>query len=505
MGGQITRRGLVAAAGAMAAIGVAQESAAKTISTRVIAPQTSWTPEPPQAPVKEGLADLPGVKLYYWDTGGTGEPVIFCHANTGSAAVWGYQQPVLAKAGYRVIGYSRRGHYKSEKGDPANPGTFVGDFHALAQFLGLDRFHIVGSALGGYTPIDYALSHPDRPLSITLANTLGGMSEKAYLDDTAMLTGPGFNNMPADFRELSGSYRLLNPEGKKRWLELEHIARELPAINQGAVNQITWANVEKIKTPALLLTGEADLYAPPARLRQWASHIQNNEVAIFRECAHSAYWEQPIAFNATLIAFLRTSAPARPASSRRHTSCRSLAWPWWSCSLQRLEGITMLERLLDALREYKQTRSHEGRRRQMQYIGKLMRRTEADPIRAAVTAMQLGQRVSHAPCTKAERWRAELIADDEALTRFAAEHPATDLQQLRSVIRNARKLSNSFVGSVVAGHRYGGHCGAEDQSDDASVGAHVDPARVPPQLERPQRPPSSDERTEPEDDRGSTR
>jgi ribosome-associated protein len=105
----------------------------------------------------------------------------------------------------------------------------------------------------------------------------------------------------------------------------------------------------------------------------------------------------------------------------------------------RLAALQISETLLDAVREYKRTRTHEGRRRQMQYIGKLMRRTDAEPIREAVAAMQLGSAKDTLALHEGERWRAELIADDAALTRWTAEHPHTDMQQLRSLVRNARK------------------------------------------------------------------
>jgi ribosome-associated protein len=106
---------------------------------------------------------------------------------------------------------------------------------------------------------------------------------------------------------------------------------------------------------------------------------------------------------------------------------------------ERLLALAMPERLLDALRTYKQTRTHEGKRRQMQYIGKLMRGADVEPLREAVTRVQLGRTRASLALHQAERWRAELIADDEALTRFAAEHPLADMQQFRTVIRNARK------------------------------------------------------------------
>jgi len=105
----------------------------------------------------------------------------------------------------------------------------------------------------------------------------------------------------------------------------------------------------------------------------------------------------------------------------------------------RLSGLGIDETLLDAIREYKRTRTHEGRRRQMQYIGKLMRRTDPEPLREAVAAMQLGRAKDALALHEAERWRVELIASDDALTRWTAEHPDSDLQQLRSLIRAARK------------------------------------------------------------------
>jgi ribosome-associated protein len=105
----------------------------------------------------------------------------------------------------------------------------------------------------------------------------------------------------------------------------------------------------------------------------------------------------------------------------------------------RLVGLGMDESLLDAIRAYKRTRSHEGRRRQMQYVGKLMRRSDPEPLREAVAAMQLGRAKDALALHEAERWRSELVASDDALTRWTTEHPDSDLQQLRSLIRAARK------------------------------------------------------------------
>lgn len=105
----------------------------------------------------------------------------------------------------------------------------------------------------------------------------------------------------------------------------------------------------------------------------------------------------------------------------------------------RFDALPLPESLADAVREYRRTRSHEGRRRQMQYIGRLMRGTDTAPIRQAVLDLQLGRARDSLALHQAERWRAELIANDDALTGFLREHPAADAQQLRALVRNARK------------------------------------------------------------------
>ena len=105
----------------------------------------------------------------------------------------------------------------------------------------------------------------------------------------------------------------------------------------------------------------------------------------------------------------------------------------------RLVDLPMDESLLDAIRQYRVTRTHEGKRRQMQYIGKLMRRNDPEPLREAVASMQLGHAKDALALHDAERWRAELVAGDDALTNWMADHPHADVQQLRSLIRAARK------------------------------------------------------------------
>lgn len=107
--------------------------------------------------------------------------------------------------------------------------------------------------------------------------------------------------------------------------------------------------------------------------------------------------------------------------------------------VDRADALPLPENLLDAVREYRRTRSHEGKRRQMQYIGRLMRGVDTAPIRQAVLDLQLGRAKDALALHEAERWRAELIAGDDAVTTFMQQHPQADTQQLRSLVRSARK------------------------------------------------------------------
>ena len=132
----------------------------------------------------------------------------------------------------------------------------------------------------------------------------------------------------------------------------------------------------------------------------------------------------------------------RPSKTRRKEAShelQSLGAALVELSDERLAGLSLNEPLLDALQAYRRIRSHEAKRRQMQLIGKLMRLADVDAARRAVDEVKLGRAHDSLALHQAERWRAELIADDEAATRFASEHPGTDTQRLRALVRNARK------------------------------------------------------------------
>jgi ribosome-associated protein len=104
-----------------------------------------------------------------------------------------------------------------------------------------------------------------------------------------------------------------------------------------------------------------------------------------------------------------------------------------------LDALDLPAELLAAVREAQRITSHEARRRQVQFIGKVMRKIDPEPVRAAVAAIAGQSAAARARQKRLEQWRERLIADDAALTEFAGEHAGADLQAMRALIRNARK------------------------------------------------------------------
>jgi len=104
-----------------------------------------------------------------------------------------------------------------------------------------------------------------------------------------------------------------------------------------------------------------------------------------------------------------------------------------------IADLQIADQLRDAVLEAKRIKSHEGRRRQLQYIGRLMRDVDPAPIRAQLDALTGHSAQDAARHRRLESMREKLLADDAALTPYVAEHAGADLQALRTLIRNARR------------------------------------------------------------------
>lgn len=137
-------------------------------------------------------------------------------------------------------------------------------------------------------------------------------------------------------------------------------------------------------------------------------------------------------------------------------------------SAQQLAGIDLPESLRDAVMEARAMKRNEARRRQMQYVGKLMRQVDPAPIREKLDGFLSISAAHTAQLHHIERWRERLIDDPASASEFIAAYPAADSQQLRTLIRNIaderargkppkhfRALFQMIRGLVEAGGRTG--------------------------------------------------
>jgi pimeloyl-ACP methyl ester carboxylesterase len=253
-------------------------------------------------------ADLPGVKLWFIDTGGAGVPIVLLHPNTGTVAIWEYQIAGFTQAGYRVIAFDRRGWGKSTPNPVTGPqpGSVTVDLDALADHLKLGTFHLLGVAGGGFAALDYAAWRPERLRSLIVGGSTGMIEDKEIADFIARIAIPEIRKQAPHYREIGPSYRGANPEGVKRWIEIDEHARQPETSFQPTLRTPnTLAKIAGIPVPALIIAADADLLAPPALMRLWAAHLGNHEWAVIHDAGHAMAWEQPGAFNDKVLDFLR--------------------------------------------------------------------------------------------------------------------------------------------------------------------------------------------------------
>ena len=131
--------------------------------------------------------------------------------------------------------------------------------------------------------------------------------------------------------------------------------------------------------------------------------------------------------------------PSKSQMKRDMTALQDLGREIAALSPDRIAHLGLPERLFDALIQFRGITAHEGARRQMQFIGRLMRDVDPLPLREALDRFNGASRAEVAEMHLAERWRDRLLADTQSLTEFAHAHPVTDFTRLRNLIRNAAR------------------------------------------------------------------
>jgi pimeloyl-ACP methyl ester carboxylesterase/DNA-binding transcriptional regulator YhcF (GntR family) len=268
-----------------------------------------------------------GVTLHA-EEAGQGEPLVFIHEFAGDHRSWEPQIRFFSSA-YRCVTYAARGYPPS--GVPTDPAAYsqaraVADTIAVLDGLGIDRAHLVGLSMGGFTALHLVMSHPDRVLSAVVAGAgYGAQPERADAFRTeSMLTAAAFAAEGAAKvaeRYAVGPARVQfqnkNPRG---WAEFaaalaEHsdLGSALTMRGVQAARPSLYALTEelvKVRVPVLVMVGDEDegSLEPALMLKRT---IPTAGLAVLPRTGHTANLEEPDVFNHVVDRFL--AAVARDA------------------------------------------------------------------------------------------------------------------------------------------------------------------------------------------------
>jgi ribosome-associated protein len=132
------------------------------------------------------------------------------------------------------------------------------------------------------------------------------------------------------------------------------------------------------------------------------------------------------------------NAPSKSQLKRDMTALQDLGEVLGGLSKSQLDELDLPETLRDALDDLPKVTAHEGRRRHIQYIGKLMRHVDPAPIREQIDRWEIGSRANKTAFKMAEKWRDRLIAEPKVLADFAELQPEVDTKALAALIEKAR-------------------------------------------------------------------
>ncbi|WP_240377501.1 alpha/beta fold hydrolase [Bacillus piscicola] len=259
-----------------------------------------------QAEDRKGLAT-------YWQEKGSGEPVILIHGVGMDHTMWQYQTEFLASY-YRVITYDMLGHGNSGKpGGEYKLDHYVSQLLGLMDQLSLDQAHIVGFSMGGMVAQLFGIIHPDKVKTLTFMNAVANRSEKeqqAVKNRVKQVEREGHQSTidAAIDRWFNEDYRKNNPdlvEKVRERLKNNDADAYLKSYKVfAAADQEIWPQLNEIKKPTLVITGEGDVGSTPLMAEDIHEQLSNSELVIFPGFKHMLPMENYEAVNETIFRFI---------------------------------------------------------------------------------------------------------------------------------------------------------------------------------------------------------
>ncbi len=261
---------------------------------------------------KRGFVDSGKEKIYY-ETYGQGEPVIFTHGMAGNHVTW-YQQVAYFAQSCQAVVWDQRGFGRStNESNMLGPETSREDLLAILDELGIERAHLIGQSMGGWTALGFALKYPMRTQKIVLGDTVAGLFTPA-IEDAFDSYARKVNASPvnADVLAVASHPALAEQFHRENYLQsflYEQIGRmgeDPPASLWPICRSVSYDAdfFNKLGILCLFLSGSEDPLFPPKIIREAASMITGSKVVIIGKAGHSPYFEKPRLWNDVVYNFL---------------------------------------------------------------------------------------------------------------------------------------------------------------------------------------------------------
>jgi 3-oxoadipate enol-lactonase len=255
-----------------------------------------------------GTVFVPGKPRIAIALEGRGPLLVFLHGIGGNRNHWQHQIAFFSRHGFRAAAWDARGYGDSEDYEGAlRFDDFTADLERVLDSLGEERAHVVGLSMGGRIARNFALKHPQRVRTLTLANTSPGfdaLSPEEVLkfveerrqrsaESTRRLLGS--RARPGAHEELLASFHALHNDSYLKTLE-------------ASVAQDRGAPLEKLAVPTLVITGDEDRVYPLGLTQRMAQRIPGARLVVLEGCGHLSNLEQPEQFNEALLAFFNATS-----------------------------------------------------------------------------------------------------------------------------------------------------------------------------------------------------
>jgi 3-oxoadipate enol-lactonase len=259
------------------------------------------------------------VKIYY-EVHGNGEPLVMISGCGTDSSAWANQVPALSLK-YHVITFDNRGTGRSDKPDvPYTMQMMAADVAGLLDSIGIGAAHILGYSMGGVIAQEFALTYPERTLTLILSCASPAGSPDVILPEPQIMALMFDPETITRLTPLEWSGKLLGCMCSQEFLDSHsHLVDEVVARQsehptplhcimrqvEAMLTAYTYDRLPEIKAPTLVIGGTADRITPCDNLRLLASKIPNSELVILENLGHGMFIEGADETNRVILTFLK--------------------------------------------------------------------------------------------------------------------------------------------------------------------------------------------------------